>query len=445
MFSKHAGALICAFLFSLLACHLAGAAPIHDAVGKGDVKQIAAILAADGTQVNVVDQNGATPLCIALNGTVKNQDKIVRLLISKGADVNAVNAQQQTPTMLAAQSGNLAWLKLCAEKGANLTAKDNKGATLMHYAVAGSNFNFERNTIKVTEWLLTHGGSVTATTNAGCTPLHVLYFDNGEECDDAKFIPTRVIQQMLFSEDMVAIMQHTPWWARMFLDGPIKSVVSAKDEHRQVVLEWLVKHGADVNAVTQQGDTPLLDAASVGSYEGVTFLLKKGARLDAVNVRGETALYLAAPHHNMKLIDFLCKHGADVNLKTKSADTPLHMAAYGFNTDCVKLLLRLKADPAVRDASGQTPLHCAATSNFNKKTIAMLVAAKADINARDNEGNTPLHLAAQGGFVEDVTALCRLGAAVNVKNNQGKTPLEVAEGDEKEQVIKVLKQAATTK
>ena len=52
----------------------------------------------------------------------------------------------------------------------------------------------------------------------------------------------------------------------------------------------LLDQGADVNAPDSLGETPLMNAAWVGSVEVVLLLLERGASLTDVNREGETAL-----------------------------------------------------------------------------------------------------------------------------------------------------------
>ncbi len=56
-------------------------------------------------------------------------EAIVRLLLEKGAYIEATNNYDSTPLKWAAQRGHEAIVKLLLEKGANIEAKDNDGWT----------------------------------------------------------------------------------------------------------------------------------------------------------------------------------------------------------------------------------------------------------------------------------------------------------------------------
>ncbi len=59
---------------------------------------------------------------------------VARLLIKKGADVNAKNNDGETALMLASLNGNFEAANLLIEKGADVNAKSNKGKTALEYS-----------------------------------------------------------------------------------------------------------------------------------------------------------------------------------------------------------------------------------------------------------------------------------------------------------------------
>jgi uncharacterized protein len=56
------------------------------------------------------------------------------------------------------------------------------------------------------------------------------------------------------------------------------------------VLELLIAHGADVNAVNQHGETALIKAAWSGCVENLEVLLEHGADPEVRDTWGQTAL-----------------------------------------------------------------------------------------------------------------------------------------------------------
>jgi ankyrin repeat protein len=71
----------------------------------------------------------------------------------------------------------------------------------------------------------------------------------------------------------------------------------------------LVKAGADVNAASENGHTPLISAARSGSLDIVRLLLANKADPNKRLESGETALDIALKNQNTDIGDLLLKSG----------------------------------------------------------------------------------------------------------------------------------------
>ena len=109
------------------------------------------------------------------------------------------------------------------------------------------------------------------------------------------------------------------------------------------LMRLLVELGADPHVANADNCTPLLAAAGVGALgdgdeaagtedealEAVRMLLKLGADVNAVDDNGETAMHGAAYQSRPRLVQFLAKQGTDINVwnrKNKAGWTPLMIA-----------------------------------------------------------------------------------------------------------------------
>ncbi len=212
-------------------------APLDQAAGGGR-KDIVQLLIAKGANVNTKTDEGSTPLHSA---AANEHENIAELLIAKGADVNAKKKNGLTPLHLATGSG---WqggyeiAKLLISKGAdvNVNSKgDMNGGPPLHNAAREG----RKETIKI---LIANGADVHAKSNGGTTPLHAAA--NGRR-----------------------IPRYRP-------GQPDHGISGEQIADLLIIVETLIAKGADVNAKTDKGTTPL-DSAILGKNKETTDLLRK--------------------------------------------------------------------------------------------------------------------------------------------------------------------------
>ena len=76
-------------------------------------------------------------------------------------------------------------------------------------------------------------------------------------------------------------------------------------------MQFLVSHGANVNARDARGTTPLVLAANLSFLEGVDYLITSGAKVDEPNNTGETPLITAVHRRDLAMVRGLLKAGAN--------------------------------------------------------------------------------------------------------------------------------------
>lgn len=91
----------------------------------------------------------------------------------------------------------------------------------------------------------------------------------------------------------------------------------------------LIERGADVNFQDADGATALHVAASLEDGSMVRLLLDKGAYVDSKDFGGMTALHIAASRGHETAVRLLLENGADINAQDGRKWSPLHLAALG--------------------------------------------------------------------------------------------------------------------
>ena len=192
-------------------------------------------------------------------------------------------------------------------------------------------------------------------------------------------------------------------------------------------LKLLVQHGGDVNAIDQDGATPLHCAAKAGCVKNLKFLLKNGANVKAfTDSSWSTALHIAATLKSPKILKLLLDYGADVHAADGNDRTPLDVAVKCGRDQNTTVLLQCSNKAGTRkDLSQAASLHSAAEMRCSK-TLKLLIEEGLDINSVNSDGNTALHCAASNGREENVHILLSQGSLVNaVTTCSHSTPLHL--------------------
>jgi ankyrin repeat protein len=316
---------------------------MYAAIRSGDTAAVSRLLQ-DGADVNMKDRRGgATPL---MNAAAVGSIEAMRLLIEKGADVNARSAGSATALMWAAT--NLAKVELLADKGADVNAASELGHTPLMLAAMSDNSS------AIVRLLLARGADPKPVAKADRVTA-LIAATRGNDLGS--------IRQLAASGDVNAadLAGMTP-------------LMNAAGHGDLAAVKLLLAGGANVNAVSappgtvpgshvkngiiQIGTlTPLLLAiASGGSAEVVNTLIAAGADVNAKDARGLTALMtaVATDHGDPAIVRALVAKGADLAATDISGETALDWARKAGDTADAAMLKRAGA-PAAKPAAIELP------------------------------------------------------------------------------------------
>jgi uncharacterized protein len=240
--------------------------------------EMARTLLAANAQVNQLEANGESPLIVAI---ANNHIDVARLLLDHGADPNTVDWWGRTPLWTAVdlrdlevnktdengvdRAAALELIKALLDKGANVNARTKEVPPLRRWLMPISDIS----------WVDVTGQTafLRASVSADLTVMHLL-LDKGADSNIATFAGTT---PMMAAAGVNWVGGQTYSEGKQFLEA----------------VELCLEKGADVNAVNSMGITAVIGAANRGSNDILELLVKKGASLDVKDKQGRTPLVWA--------------------------------------------------------------------------------------------------------------------------------------------------------
>lgn len=154
------------------------------------------------------------------------------------------------------------------------------------------------------------------------------------------------------------------------------ALIEAVDAGDLAAVQTAVKRGADLNAPGPFQRTPLHHAAKTIKVEMIEWMLAHGANLDARDGDGRAPLHRA----NSVSAEVFLRHGANAMAKDRQGTTALHVAAEE-DGDMCRLLITAGVPVNIRNESGLSPLHFAVMQG-KRRIVELLVDLGADVNAK---------------------------------------------------------------
>ena len=150
-----------------------------------------------------------------------------------------------------------------------------------------------------------------------------------------------VVVAVVFGPQLVIASKHLSE-ADMALFEAVKS-------NRGSMIKKALDAGADINAVNEGGQTPLMHASLLGSAWAVRSLLKAGADAAIGEKDGYTPMHGAGFQGRAEVAQVLHEFGIEINDKHRDGFTPIQRACWGGekrHADTVETMVKLGANVA---------------------------------------------------------------------------------------------------
>jgi ankyrin repeat protein len=374
-----------------------GVPPLSLAATNGNATMVELLLKA-GANPDATQSEGETALMTAARTGVP---AAVKTLLAHGADVNAKESWRgQSALMWAAAEGHAETIQVLLEAGAQINARSNAGWTALLFAAREGQIAAVKTLLaggaNVDEALLARPGRGRGYGAAGAAvsgprpptrgssalvlAVGSAHFELAAALLDAGADPNAAAQGW-------TALHHLTWIRKPGTGSNDPAPYGSGNMDSLTLVRKLKAHGADVNArVTRRpnvgvtalnfiGATPFFMAARGGDTELMRLLVELGADPLLANEDGTTPLMAAAgvgthspgedagtPVEALEAVKLALELGNDVNVVDKNGNTAMHGAAFKQLPDVVKVLAAHGADVSVwnkKNVSGWTPLRIA--------------------------------------------------------------------------------------
>jgi len=316
------------------------------------------------------DGAGNTPLHLAAEWKL---DVIVSFIAEKGGDMNARNANGETPLFNAVKADSLTTVKSMlsdsAERKADINARDYLGNTALHACIRWTAFNAAESLLQA-DSRSNARKLINARNLAGKTALH-----DAARAGNLDFIRT------------------------------------------------LIAAGADCNAVDETGKTALTDALQANRPEAVKLLLDKGASPVMQDMYGRNAYHEAVEFGSVGIITMIRNAGGNPMSRDSYGHTPLSLA---FRKSSETVMAVIGTNVNLVDSDGNTPLHIAVSERCADEVLKALIDDKFPVNNRNRTGSTALLQAIRDNQQGAARILLAAGADPFASDNSGECAVSLA-------------------
>ena len=340
-----------------------------------------------------------------VKATEEGKTSDVIFLVEKGESPNLITINGDSLLHIATQNGHFKIVRYLIQRGANVNAISNKRSSL-YLALQTDHF-------EISNYLIRHGAEI-----------------NANDGDDLPLLHLAAQKGMLDIVQYLVDSQEDSWpYLNAKDDRQQTALHLAANQGLLNIVQCIVRGGADIEAKNGEKQTALHVAAMTGHFEVCKFLIDCRANINSFDQLNRTPLHFAANYGHVQIVSHLLAQSANINSFDCFNQTPLHYACLVGRLDIVQFLIDRGADVQPTNVIKirainfrRIPLHFtlfkffdnltpSRFASFNVRIVQSLQQNREDLTVKSLKRNlSPLDLAAQNGHLKVVKFLVKNGA-----------------------------------
>eukprot|EP00210_Caulerpa_lentillifera_P006974 g6669.t1 len=312
-------------------------------------------------------------------------------LIHSGAKVNAMNVHGETPLFLAAKYNRSKSLSALLVFGAdpNICTKDGRYAlsqamSQCHVECVWLLLSYGANSLRIEKDGFSALGFAIENKNIG---MMKLLLDRGVDTEQICDFPSRPLLKACsigYLDGVKLLVERGADITVQTTDGLTCLIIALKNRHFSVLSYLLEQEFCPINVIDEQGYSALHYTILLTDGSWTNALLRKGADMNAKTQDGESPVFLATKNKSMCALQALLQSGADPNIICKNGDYALHEAVRQGSGRAVRMLLRHGADKTKIGKDGLAPVDLAYSSTLLNQDVVNSLTDNHQVNHNVN-------------------------------------------------------------